>query len=199
MTSFVLFYFFFSLASSFASDCSEISFTWSALPNVNPQNTGAPSDSIGYYVYYGSGPADPYVYDVSTGVGNPSTPGPFTVVLTNKIDVGSTPVLDLTGLDPTQQYYFQISAYNSSLQETQYGNQFTEGTTASCAGTPLAIQMNVGKGLVINGIAGSYYSIEQSFDLVTWVPVAHVMAPTDQFTYPVDFSAPHAFFRVKRG
>jgi hypothetical protein len=115
------------------TDCAEISFAWSKLPKSNPLNVVAPADAIGYNVYYGPGPANAYIVNPQTGVGNPTIPGPYSVTLPNKVSVGANPTLVLQGLNPNLQYYFRITAYNAAGVETPYGNTFTHGITPPCA------------------------------------------------------------------
>jgi hypothetical protein len=110
------------------------------------------------------------------------------------------PVLDtvaqagtVTGLDELKQYQFGVTALGDNGSESDMS-----GTIYWISNSMLAIDRVWG--LDLTGTTGWTYAIESTEDLAApWTQIATVKFDmTGKAVYPVDFSKPMMFFRMKR-
>lgn len=108
-------------------------------------NPSADTNVAGYAVYY----------------------GPKSGNYTNRIDVGTNTTAVITGLNLGAQYYFAVTAYNSTGLESPTSNEVLFSTVVRLQ---LAMNPNPATGATLNfnAFSGHSYSVQGSPDLRNW-------------------------------
>lgn len=138
----------------------------------------SPSSSImGYIVYSG------------TASGN----------YTNKIDVGNNTTVTLSNLVAGSTYYFVVTCYNATGDESAPSNEASYSVPLNATGQPVRLgnpSLSGGNfSFTIPGPAGTNFAIEASVDLINWVRLQTNTAP---FTFidPNASQFPNRYYRT---
>jgi Fibronectin type III domain len=109
-------------------------------------------------------------------------------VYTNKISVGGSTNVKITGLIPGAMYYFTSTAVNITGSESQFSNEIAISVPTNQISASLAAENPPASGefaLNVNGGAGCNYVVQVSPNLVDWASIETNTAP---FTF-VDVNA----------
>lgn len=128
--------------------------------------------------------SSPYVnYRVYVG----ATSGNYT----ETFDAGNSLMLSLQNLTPNLNYYFVVTAYDST-EESDFSSEAS--FVAPMPGLSLEIHPST---LLLKSFSNATFVIESSTNLQTWAPFQTVFSSSDLTSIPITENLPVQFFRAK--
>lgn len=99
----------------------------------------------------------------------------------------------VSGLEPLTQYEFAVTAFDVTGDESDFSDHVYYISSALLA-------IDIQWGLALTGVTGWTYELQSTDDLRgEWTDVASIKFDnTGKAIYPVDFTKPQMFFRLKR-
>lgn len=99
----------------------------------------------------------------------------------------------VSGIEPLTQYEFAVTAFDATGDESDYSDRLYYISSALLA-------IDAQWGLTLTGVTGWTYELQSTDDLRgAWADLASIKFDnTGKAIYPVDFTKPQMFFRLKR-
>jgi hypothetical protein len=123
---------------------------------------------------------------------------------TNVVDVGDVTVATVSGLTPGVQYFFAVTAYDSTGLESPFSSEVSY-VPGSPRGTDSTLQLTINPSsqLQLTGIgpAGYTYDLQASKDMKTWTSIGRVTNDATglfQFTDRDNLTGGQKFYRLRQ-